>query len=190
MDRQTLRDWVHRYNGEGIDGLKSRSAPGRAPVLTEEQLAELKALVLRGPDPMKRRFGIALAVCRSARGGGAPLLGRSAQARSANGRISSDLAACCNLAPFTRRKIPPRRRLLKKLRRAGQPYPARVHGLFDGRNLVQGRGQGRPEGRPRLHLGGVGSRPPMVLTSATTPLICSARSALIAAAARPSSCRR
>ena len=27
MDRQTLRDWVHRYNDEGIDGLKSRSAP-------------------------------------------------------------------------------------------------------------------------------------------------------------------
>ena len=27
MDRQTLRDWVHRYNAEGIDGLKSRSAP-------------------------------------------------------------------------------------------------------------------------------------------------------------------
>jgi hypothetical protein len=31
MDRQTLRDWVHRYNDEGIDGLKSRSSPGRAP---------------------------------------------------------------------------------------------------------------------------------------------------------------
>jgi hypothetical protein len=22
MDRQTLRDWVHRYNDEGVDGLK------------------------------------------------------------------------------------------------------------------------------------------------------------------------
>ena len=28
MDRQTLRDWVHRYNDGGIDGLKSRSKPG------------------------------------------------------------------------------------------------------------------------------------------------------------------
>lgn len=52
MDRQTLRDWVHRYNDEGIDGLKSRSAPGRARALNEEQLAELKALVIQGPDPM------------------------------------------------------------------------------------------------------------------------------------------
>jgi transposase len=51
MDRQTLRDWVHRYNDEGIDGLKSRSSPGRAPLLTDEQKAELKTLVIEGPDP-------------------------------------------------------------------------------------------------------------------------------------------
>ncbi len=30
MDRQTLRDWVHRYNAAGLDGLKSRTSPGRA----------------------------------------------------------------------------------------------------------------------------------------------------------------
>jgi len=51
MDRQTLRDWVHRYNAAGIDGLKSRPSPGRASALTEEQMAELKALVIQGPDP-------------------------------------------------------------------------------------------------------------------------------------------
>ena len=31
MDRQTLSDWVHRYNAEGVDGLKSRKSPGREP---------------------------------------------------------------------------------------------------------------------------------------------------------------
>ncbi len=31
MDRQTLRDWVHRYNAEGLAGLKNRKAPGRPP---------------------------------------------------------------------------------------------------------------------------------------------------------------
>jgi transposase len=36
MDRQTLRDWVHRYNVEGIEGLKSRCSPGRAPALSED----------------------------------------------------------------------------------------------------------------------------------------------------------
>lgn len=51
MDRQTLRDWVHRYNAGGLEGLRSRSAPGRAPSLTELQRAELLDLVLAGPDP-------------------------------------------------------------------------------------------------------------------------------------------
>ena len=55
MDRQTLRDWVHRYNDEGIDGLKSRCAPGRAAVLSELQMAELKALVIKGPDPAEHK---------------------------------------------------------------------------------------------------------------------------------------
>lgn len=50
MDRQTLRDWVHRYNAEGIDGLIDREAPGRPPRLTPAQEAELKAIVLAGPD--------------------------------------------------------------------------------------------------------------------------------------------
>jgi transposase len=51
MDRQTLRDWVHRYNAEGIAGLFNRPLPGRVPKLTEGQMASLKAIVLRGPNP-------------------------------------------------------------------------------------------------------------------------------------------
>ena len=50
MDRQTLRDWVHRYNAEGIAGLKDRIAPGRAAALTAEQREVFKALVIKGPD--------------------------------------------------------------------------------------------------------------------------------------------
>jgi transposase len=51
MDRQTLRDWVHRYNSGGIEGLISRRSPGRSPSLTDLQKAELLDLVLAGPDP-------------------------------------------------------------------------------------------------------------------------------------------
>jgi transposase len=51
MDRQTLRDWVHRYNSEGVVGLFNRPGPGRKPKLTEGQMATLKAVVLAGPDP-------------------------------------------------------------------------------------------------------------------------------------------
>jgi transposase len=50
MDRQTLRDWVHRYNEGGVDALKSRKNPGRTPYLTETQMAELRQLVVGGPD--------------------------------------------------------------------------------------------------------------------------------------------
>lgn len=51
MDRQTLRDWVHRYNALGVKGLKSRRPPGREPALTQLQRAELLDLVIQGPDP-------------------------------------------------------------------------------------------------------------------------------------------
>src|SRR3954454_20875988 len=51
MDRQTLRDWVHRYNEHGLAGLRDRPRSGRRPRLTAEQEAELAAVVERGPDP-------------------------------------------------------------------------------------------------------------------------------------------
>ena len=51
MDRQTLRDWVVRYNEGGLAGLSDRLPPGPSCRLTPEQLAELAALVEAGPDP-------------------------------------------------------------------------------------------------------------------------------------------
>jgi transposase len=49
MTRQTLRDWVHRYNEHGIDGLKDRFV-GSEGKLTQEQEKEIETLVLRGPE--------------------------------------------------------------------------------------------------------------------------------------------
>ena len=51
MTRQTLRDWVHRYNVEGVDGLRSRTGPGRPRYLSDARMEELRELVLKGPDP-------------------------------------------------------------------------------------------------------------------------------------------
>ncbi|MFV0409886.1 MAG: IS630 family transposase [Paracoccus sp. (in: a-proteobacteria)] len=51
MDRQTLRDWVHRFNEEGPDGLIDRKAPGPRHRLTADQRDELARLVETGPDP-------------------------------------------------------------------------------------------------------------------------------------------
>lgn len=52
MDRQSLRDWVHRYNAEGVDGLRERPRTGRKPLLNEQQLAELDQVVKTPPDPV------------------------------------------------------------------------------------------------------------------------------------------
>ena len=76
MDRQTLRDWVHRYNAEGLPGLYDRKRPGARPKLTAQQRAALAAMVEAGPDPevhgvvrwrrvdlrdeLQRRFGVEL----------------------------------------------------------------------------------------------------------------------------------
>lgn len=51
MDRQTLRDWAHRFNAEGPAGLINRKAPGATPKLTAAQKAELVNLVEAGPNP-------------------------------------------------------------------------------------------------------------------------------------------
>ena len=54
MDRQTLRDWVHRYNAEGIAGLCNRPAPGRKPKLSEGQIGGIES---GGPDRSRSRSG-------------------------------------------------------------------------------------------------------------------------------------
>ena len=51
MDRQTLRDWAHRFNDEGPDGLLHRKGAGRRSYLTAAQKAELSTIVEAGPDP-------------------------------------------------------------------------------------------------------------------------------------------
>ena len=69
MDRQTLRDWAHRFNALGLDGLLDGKSPGRPATLSAEHAAELERLVQAGPDPgehgvvrwrctdLKREFG-------------------------------------------------------------------------------------------------------------------------------------
>ena len=76
MDRQSLRDWVHRYNAEGVEGLLDRPRSGRKPRLNEDQLIQFDKMVEKQPDPVAdgvvrwrcadlkekiaKRFGVAL----------------------------------------------------------------------------------------------------------------------------------
>ena len=64
MDRQTVRDWVHRFNGSGPEGLIDNWTDGPKPRLSAAQLAEVTRIVEAGPDREKdgvvrwRRIGL------------------------------------------------------------------------------------------------------------------------------------
>jgi transposase len=48
---QIVRDWVLRFNAEGPDGLVSRKAPGKVPILNDAQRRALAEAVEAGPIP-------------------------------------------------------------------------------------------------------------------------------------------
>jgi len=51
MDRQTLRDWVHRFNADGLAGLANLPRQnGPTPRLSPEQEAAVAGWVEQGPD--------------------------------------------------------------------------------------------------------------------------------------------
>ena len=108
MDRQTLCDWVHRYNEAGLEGLADRARSGRPA------RASLR------PGSRRAPISAATASCGSA-------------ARTcATASLASLVSNCTNAAwascsagwtsaispsgPSTRNPIPKPRRLLKKLR--------------------------------------------------------------------------
>ena len=49
-DRQTLRDWVHRFNQAGPEGLLDAWTSGPTPPLSPDRRSEFAALVEAGPD--------------------------------------------------------------------------------------------------------------------------------------------
>ena len=51
MERQTLRDWVHRFNADGPAGLINLKAPGGKRKLTKAQRAKVAERVEQGPIP-------------------------------------------------------------------------------------------------------------------------------------------
>jgi len=50
MDRQTLRDWMHRYNADGLAGLGDRHGGGVQSRLSPEQEAAVADWIRSGPD--------------------------------------------------------------------------------------------------------------------------------------------
>src|SRR3954447_24553413 len=141
MDRQTLRDWVHRYNASGMAGLKFRQRPGREPDLTEPQKAELRDLVIRGPDP---------AIDRVVRWRCVDL--RAEVARRFSVEVhESTIGKWLHQLGLTRlqpRPVHPKKdadaeTTFKKLCQLGPRGAVEHHGWHADRDLVPGRSQGR-----------------------------------------------
>ena len=51
-----MRDWVHRYNAEGVPGLANRHGGGVARRLSAEQEAEVAGWIRTGPDLAKDKL--------------------------------------------------------------------------------------------------------------------------------------
>jgi transposase len=144
MDRQTLRDWVHRYNAEGLAGLRDRPHPGPMPRLTQEQLTELARIVEAGPDPGAdgvvrwRRVDLQAVIARR--------FGVRLHERSV-GKILRRLGfARLSVRPEHPSSRPEARDAFKKLRPAGAGGAARARDRPADRDLVPRRGPCRSAG--------------------------------------------
>jgi transposase len=143
MDPQRLRDWLHRFNAAGPQGVIDRKPAGAVRRLTPEQEAELATLIEAGPDVERdgvvrwrcvdlkqlilTRWNLAYHEGTMASYCGGSGSGTSRRARAISGRTR------------------PRSRRSKKLRRAGgrghgEARPKNAH-----RSLVSGRNAPRSE---------------------------------------------
>ena len=155
MDRQTLRDWVHRFNAEGPDGLFDHWTAWPTSRLTDAQLAELSAIVETGPDPKTdgvvrwRRVDLQRVI--------ASRFGVGDHERSV-GKLLKKLG----FSHISARPRHPRQdarivEAFKKLRQRPERPSAGVAGRNANRDLVPGRGAHRPEERGRAPMGATGN---------------------------------
>jgi transposase len=136
MDRQTLRDWVHRFNTHGPEGLVDRKSPGRSSKLTLAQKQELRKWVEEGPETARPTWSA----------GGALTWPRWSRSASTWTATRPPLGGCCGdwaLPTSVRGRVIPRRtstrrRLLKKFCRAGRRAHQRADARHAGGDLVPG----------------------------------------------------
>ena len=151
MDRQTLRDWVHRYNADGLAGLSDRPRSGRKPQLTAEQMKEFDGWVQAGPDP--KEDGVVRWRCVDLRD-----RIKSRFTVSFHERSIGKLLNTLEFSSISGRPIHPQSDLeaqeaFKKLRRKGaRRDPGAACGTA-GRGLVPGRSQGWPARNHKPDLG-------------------------------------
>lgn len=51
-----VRKWIHRFNQQGIEGLRSGKSPGRPPLFTEEQRHQIAEIAATNPRTLNLQF--------------------------------------------------------------------------------------------------------------------------------------
>ena len=151
MDRQTLRDWVHRYNEEGVAGLYPRAIPGRPGALTEEQMEEVRAMVLAGPDPAID--GVVRWRCADLRDAIAARWSVTLHVRSVGRLLHRLKMTRLQPRPFHPKKDAMAQEDFKKIPEPCSGSLAGIGCRQTSRNLVSRRSPGRPEGKSRVYMG-------------------------------------
>jgi len=138
MDRQTLRDLVHRYNESGLEGLTDRPRRnGPRPRLSAEQRAKVAEWVEQGPD--FERDGVVRWRCVD--------LQRRILKEFAVSLHERTVASCCascrsdgyRCARSTRKPSPKNKRFSEQLCRSHDRGAAARGGGQAGRNMVHRR---------------------------------------------------
>ena len=111
MDRQTLRDWVHRYNKEGLDGLADRARSGRPASLSWVEQGKFASWVEEGAD--LARDGVVRFRRADLRDRIAAEFDVTLHERSVGKLLGGSTSAVSPFARNTRNPIPRSRRLLK-----------------------------------------------------------------------------
>lgn len=144
MDRQTLRDWVLRYDAEGVAGLRDRPKGHPAPRLTDGELAALSNVIFRVPTP--RTTASRPGRCRSSAAGSGRISARACIRPACR-------ASCARTASRGRRRgraTPPRIQGRSSASKKGAPRGAEGGAPSPSRQadraVVPGRGAGRTEG--------------------------------------------
>ncbi|MBV7336210.1 helix-turn-helix domain-containing protein [Chloroflexi bacterium TSY] len=51
-----VRKWIHRFNQDGFDGLRSGKSPGRPPLFTESQRRQIARIAMTNPRMLGLNF--------------------------------------------------------------------------------------------------------------------------------------
>ena len=162
MDRQAVRDWLHRYNAEGPEGLRDRPRGGTACFLDDGQLAVVRGWMESGPD-VETRWRGSVARSRHAledRGGlRSGLCGRERSPAAPEGGVSLRFGApgasagLCGGAVGVPVRVPVSRDGAAAVGVRGG------RGVSPGGSVVPGRGPGWPKGHDVAPVGAARGAP-------------------------------